>query len=57
MGGVVAKIVFKSGNDVLPACERTLDNIEVLDIDGNLVRLGDMLADFKALMFVNVATK
>ena len=57
MGAVVAKIVFKSGTDKLPNCERSLQDIEILDIDGNLVRMGDILADKKAVMFVNVATK
>ena len=57
MGAVVAKIVFKSGTDTLPPCQRSLQDIEILDIDGNMVRMGDILTDKKAVMFVNVATK
>ena len=57
MGGVLAKLVFKSGEEELPPCQRDLENIEMLDIDGNLVRIGDIMADKKVIMFVNVATK
>ena len=57
MGGVLAKIVFKSGEEELAACENDLHNIQMLDIDGQMVRVGDLMADKKVIMFVNVATK
>ena len=57
MGGVLAKIVFKSGEDTLPSCPRELFDIEIEDIDGNAARIGDFMTDKKVVMFVNVATK
>ena len=57
MGGALAKIVFKSGVDALPDVDSTLEDIEIMDIDGQMVRLGDVLSDKKVALFVNVATK
>jgi hypothetical protein len=57
MGGVLAKIVFKSGEEALPACSDSLQDIEIIDIDGQLTRIGEMVAGKKVIMFVNVATK
>ena len=58
MGGVIAKIVFKSGEEQLPECSsNSLQDIEIVDIDGELVKIGDLLHDKKVVMFVNVATK
>ena len=57
MGGVLAKIVFKSGEEQLAECAGSLQDIEIVDIDGELVKIGDLIADKKAVMFVNVATK
>ena len=57
MGGVLAAIVFKSGDEELPPNAQDLQNIELLDIDGQMVRVGDIMADKKVIMFVNVATK
>ena len=34
MGGVLAAIVFKSGDEELPPNVQDLQNIELLDIDG-----------------------
>ena len=56
MGGVLAKIVFKSGEERLDET-RDLQHIEMLDIDGNTVSIGDLMADKKVILFVNVATK
>ena len=57
MGALAAKIAEKSGTDQLPPVERDLQDIEILDIDGNLVRMGDIIAGKRVVMFVNVATK
>ena len=57
MGGVLAKIVFKSAEEDLPASSETLQDIEIIDIDGNLVRIGELISEKKVVMFVNVATK
>ena len=56
MGGVLAKIVFKSGEEQLETTQ-DLQFIEMLDIDGNTVSIGDLMAEKKVIMFVNVATK
>ena len=56
MGGVLAKIVFKSGEERLEAT-RDLQYIEMTDIDGNTVSIGNLMAEKKVIMFVNVATK
>ena len=57
MGAVVAKIIFKSGEEQIMPCTRDLLDIEMNDIDGQLVRVGDLIADKKVVLIVNVATK
>ena len=57
MGGVIAKIVFKNGEEQLPVSDSELKDIQIKDIDGQMVRMGDMIADIKVIMIVNVATK
>ena len=57
MGGVLAKIVFKSAEEELQEVPPNLQDIEIIDIDGNLVRIGELISEKKVVMFVNVATK
>ena len=57
MGGVLAKVVFKTGDEDLPKKPRELEEIEITDIDGNIVRIGDIMESKKVVLFVNVATK
>ena len=58
MGGVAAKIVFKSGSEHIDAPVQSLWDIQTKDIDGNDIRLGNLLAeDTQCILFVNVATK
>ena len=57
MGGVLAKIVFKSGEESFPDVETPLEDIQMMDIDGQNIRLRDVLGDKKVALFVNVATK
>ena len=57
MGGVFAKIITHSGVEQLASNERELEDIEIFDIDGNIIRIGDLISDKKAVMFVNVATR
>ena len=57
MGGAIAKLVFKNGEEQISAPQRELRDIEILDIDGEMVRIGDFFEGKKAILFVNVATK
>lgn len=59
MGGLLAKIIFKNGNDRLPLTEqKSLFDIPEVDIDGNKIeRLGDILKGKKAILVVNVVSK
>lgn len=59
MGALVAKMVFKNGNDRLAEAEqKSLFDIPAVDIDGNKVeKLGDLLTGKKAILVVNVASK
>jgi len=58
MGGVLAKVFFKSGEELLePPTQANLADIKIMNIDGQMVRIGDYYKDKKVVMFVNVATK
>ena len=57
MGGVLAKIVFKSGHENVIAPEEHLWEIKHCDIDGNNIVIGDLInEETKCVLFVNVAT-
>lgn len=57
MGGVLAKVVFKSGEDRFGQPPRDLQDVEMRNIDGDVVRVGDYFEGKKVILFVNVATK
>lgn len=59
MGALVAKMVFKNGNDKLAEAEsKSLFDIPAVDIDGNKIdRLGDLVKGKKAILVINVASK
>lgn len=58
MGGVAAKLIFKSGKDKFGTEYKSLHEIPVTDIDGNEYRrLGDLINGKKAILVVNVASK
>ena len=41
MGGVLAKIAFKSGEEAIPLPTKDIQDIGIRDIDGEMVRIGD----------------
>ena len=57
MGSVIYKIAFKNFEEGLAPCQRDLKEIEMLNIDGQLIKLGELMEEKKVIMFVNVATK
>lgn len=58
MGGVAAKLIFKSGKDKFATDYKSLLDIPATDIDGNEIRrLGDIVQGKKAILVVNVASK
>ena len=58
MGSVLAKIVFKSGTETLPEPPiNDVRRLDVLDIDGQLLKIGQLVTGKKIAIFVNVATK
>ena len=57
MGAVIAKCVFKSGDEAVRVSQRGLKEMEMLDIDGQMVYLGNLMDEKKVILFVNVATK
>ncbi len=58
MGGVVQKLVFRSGKDKLGTTYSSLWDIPAVDIDGNTVeRIGSLVHGKKAVLVVNVASK
>ena len=58
MGGMVFKLIAKTGKDKLQTKFTNLNEIPSVDIDGNAVpRLGELVTGKKCVMVVNVATK
>ena len=58
MGGVAAKVVFKSGTEDIKSPTISLWEIKQKDIDGQEIRLGDLIEEkTQCVLFVNVATK
>jgi hypothetical protein len=58
MGGLAAKLVFKSGKEKMTSKFTSLHDIPAEDIDGNHIeRLGNLIDGKKAIIVVNVASK
>ena len=58
MGGVLAKIVFKSATEDFELPDAPLWQMKQKDIDGQEIELGTLLTNkTKVVLFVNVATK
>jgi hypothetical protein len=59
MGGLIAKIVYKSGIDKINKNEKILElwEMSINDIDGNPRILKEYTVNKKAFIFVNVACK
>lgn len=58
MGGVIAAIAFKSGTESFPELTtKNLRDFDVLDIDGQALKIESLVRGKRAALFVNVATK
>jgi hypothetical protein len=58
MGGLVQKIIFKSGTEKLPISkEVNFFSFKERDIDGNMVDFANLKGKFKLFIVVNVACK
>ena len=61
MGGVLAAIVFKNGNERIQLQSqnegKSLWDIPVVDITGNELTLREIVQGKRAVLFVNIATK
>ena len=57
MGKLLAKAVFKRGKEELSPVNRSLEEIQLKSIDGELITMGDIMSEKSVLMVVNVATK
>ena len=57
MGGAIAKLIFKNGQEAVVTNYNSFCDIPSIDIDGNKVeRLGALMSGKKAVLVVNVAT-
>ena len=58
MGAVLEKMYFKKAFEDVECPDKSLWQIEQLDIDGDTVGMGHFLEeDTKCVLFINVATK
>ena len=58
MGGVIAKMIFKSGNDGFDLAKiTTLNDIPCKKLDGEETTIGKLIEGKKLYMIVNVASK
>jgi hypothetical protein len=58
MGGVIAKIVFKNGNDKLDLDKyESLNEIKCVTLKGEEVTIGNVVDGKKLYLVVNVASK
>ena len=61
MGGVLAAIVFKNGNERIQISTenegKSIWDIPLVDINNNNVTLRKLVVGKKAILFVNLATK
>ena len=61
MGGVLASIVFKNGNERIQIStqneSKSIWDIPLIDINNNNVTLRKLVAGKKVILFVNLATK
>ena len=58
MGALVAKMIFKNGQEPVSTSYKSLWDISARDIDGQMIdRLGSLVEDKHAVLVVNVATQ